>query len=83
MDLDNILPFKLDASYMIVSMLWSSIGVGFWIYGKKQRSAPPLYGGLALIAISWLIMSAFWMSLTAIGILVGIYYWSARSDSDY
>jgi hypothetical protein len=80
MDLDNILPFKLDASYLLASVLWSGIGVGFWVYGKKQRSAPPLVGGIALIAVSCLITSAFWMSLTCIGIIVGIYYWSRQED---
>jgi hypothetical protein len=59
-------------------VLWSGVGAGFWIYGKKQRSAPPLFGGVVLIAISWLISSAFWMSLAAIGIIAGIYYWSRQ-----
>lgn len=75
MDLEHLLP-KLDASYLIVSLVWSAVGGGFWIYGKKQRSAPPLFGGIALIAISWLITSALWMSLAAIGVIAGIYYWS-------
>jgi hypothetical protein len=78
MDLEHILPFKLDASYLLASVLWSGVGAGFWIYGKKQRSAPPLFGGVVLIAISWLISSAFWMSLAAIGIIAGIYYWSRQ-----
>jgi hypothetical protein len=78
MDLDHILPFKLDAGYLVASLLWSAVGAGFWIYGKKQRSAPPLFGGIALIAISWLITSAFWMSLACLGIIAGIYYWSRQ-----
>jgi hypothetical protein len=80
MDLEHILPFKLDASYLFVSMLWSGIGAGFWVYGKKQRTAPPLFGGVALIAISWLVTSAFWMSVAAVGIIVGIYFWSRYED---
>jgi hypothetical protein len=80
MDMDNILPFKLDTSYLFVSMIWSAIGGGYWLYGKKQRSAPPLWGGVALIAISWLITSWIWMSLAAIAIMVGVYYWSKNSD---
>jgi hypothetical protein len=80
MDLDHILPFKLDASYLLASLFWSAVGGGFWIYGKKQRSGPPLVGGIALIAVSWLITSAFWMSLAAIGIIAGIYFWSRQED---
>ena len=78
MDLDHILPFKLDASYLLVSLVWSAVGGGFWIYGKKQRSAPALFGGMGLIAISWLITSALWMSLAAVGIIAGIYFWSRQ-----
>ena len=74
------MPFNLDASYMLASVLWSGIGVGFWVYGKKQRSAPWLYGGVALIAVSCLISSAFWMSVASIGIIAGAYYWSRHED---
>jgi hypothetical protein len=78
MDLEHLLP-KLDASYLIVSVLWSGVGAGFWIYGKKQRTAPPLFGGIALIALTFLITSAFWMSVAAIAVIAGIYFWS-RAD---
>jgi hypothetical protein len=79
MDLEHLGPINLDASYLFVSMIWSAVGMGYWVYGKKQRTAPPLFGGIGLIAISWLINSAFWMSLAAVGIIVGVYYWS-RND---
>jgi hypothetical protein len=80
MDLEHVLPFKLDASYLLASVLWSGIGFGYWVYGKKQRSLPPMVGGVALIVVSCLISSAFWMSVAAIGIIVGIYYWSRYED---
>jgi hypothetical protein len=76
MDLDHLGPINLDSSYLLASLLWSAVGGGYWIYGKKQRTAPPLFGGIALIAISWLISSAFWMSVAGIAIIVGIHYWS-------
>lgn len=78
--MDNLLPFNLDASSMIVSIIWSGIGAGFWVYGKKQRSAPPMFGGVGLIGVTFLISSAFWMSVAAIGIIAGIWYWSQHSD---
>ena len=70
----------MDASYLLVSMFWSAIGGGFWLYGKKQRTAPAMFGGVALIAISWIITSAVWMSLAAIGIIAGIYFWARNED---
>jgi hypothetical protein len=80
MDLSQGIPFKLDAGYLLINMLWSTIGAGFWIYGKKQRTAPPLFGGAALVGICFVITSAFWLSVASIGIIVGIYYWSRVSD---
>lgn len=80
MDLTQLGPINLDANYLFVSMIWSTVGMGYWIYGKKQRTAPPLFGGIALIAISWLINSWVWMSLAAIAIMVGVYYWARNSD---
>lgn len=75
-----MLPIKLDTAYLFLSMFWSAIGAGFWIYGKKQRTGPPLFGGIALIAISWLITSAIWMSLAGIAIIAGIWFWSRQGD---
>jgi hypothetical protein len=73
--------FHLDAGGLIASLFWGGIGLGFFVYGKKQRSAPPLFGGIALLGISYFLAdSAFWMSLAGAGILIGIYYWSRRGD---
>lgn len=80
MDLTQAIPINLNANYLLASLIWSAVGGGFWIYGKKQRTAPPLVGGIALIVVSWAIESAFWMSLTAIGIIFGIWLWSRNSD---
>lgn len=68
--------FNLDTGYLLMSVLWSGVGAGFWVYGKKQRSLVPLFGGIALIAISWLITSPLWMSVTAIGIIAAIWFFS-------
>ncbi|MGO8700038.1 MAG: hypothetical protein ACLQVY_20295 [Limisphaerales bacterium] len=65
-----------DSSVLFASLIWGSIGAGFCIYGKKQGSAPALIGGVALVAVSYLIGSALWMSIAALGILAGVYLWS-------
>ena len=71
--------FHLDTGTLFASLIWSAIGVGFFIFGKRQRSAPPLWGGAALVAISYLISSALWMSVAAIAIIAGIYLWCKNS----
>ena len=70
---------KFDMGGLIASVIWGALGAGYWIYGKKQSSAPALFGGMALVAISiFLADSALWMSLAGVAILFGVHYWSRR-----
>ena len=51
------------SSTLFASLIWGSIGMGFAIYGKKQRTTAPLVGGILLMGISYFIGSALVMSL--------------------
>jgi len=66
-----------NSSTLFASLIWGSIGMGFAIYGKKQRSAVPLVGGILLMGISYLIASALWMSLVGAALIAGI-VWVGR-----
>jgi hypothetical protein len=59
---------------MTASLLWGllfgSIGLGYFIYGKKQRSVVPLVCGLALILFPYFVPNI--MLLVAIGVLLVI-----------
>jgi len=61
-----------NSSGLFASMIWGSIGMGFAIYGKRQGSMVPLFGGVALVAISYFFNSAFYMSLTGVLLVAGI-----------
>jgi hypothetical protein len=73
-------PFSFSTSTLIASLIWGAIGAGFCIYGKKQRTAPAWIGGIALVGISYFISSAIWMSVAAVGIIAGIWFWSRYYD---
>jgi hypothetical protein len=72
------LPFGFSSGSLFASLVWGAVGAGFCIYGKKQRSAPALFGGIALVGISYFINSALWMSVAAVGIIAGIWLWSRQ-----
>jgi hypothetical protein len=78
MDESSPLPLlpHIDSGVFVAAWFWGAIGTGFFVYGMKQRSAPPLFGGIAMVAGSYFIDSALWMSLASVGIMVGIYFWS-------
>jgi len=63
-----------SAHSLIASLIWSSVGLGLFIYGKKQQSMVPLFGGLFLIGISYFIDSALYMTLAAI-VLIAVVSW--------
>jgi hypothetical protein len=72
----SAIPFHIDSGTLVASLIWGAIGAGFFIYGKKQGSAPALVGGAALVAGSYFIGSALWMSVASVGVIAGMYLWS-------
>jgi hypothetical protein len=59
---------------MTASLLWGllfgSIGLGYFIYGKKQRSVVPLVCGLALMLFPYFVPNI--MLLVGMGVLLVI-----------
>ena len=70
----------LNAHYLVASLIWGSVGLGLFIYGKKQQSMAPLFGGLLIIGVSYFIDSALYMSLAAIALLAGVYWLMKQGD---
>lgn len=68
---------SLDASYLFASLIWGSIGVGLWIYAKRQSSFIAFFGGIVILAVSYLVSSAMVMSLIGVGVLA-LMFWLRR-----
>ncbi len=62
---------------LFASLLWGSIGLGYFIYGKKQQSFAAMGGGILMMAVSYFIGSALAMSLVCLGIMAAV-YWLAK-----
>jgi hypothetical protein len=72
--LSNVLsPGMFNESFIWASFFWGTIGGGYLLFARKQRSIPCFLGGVAMIAVSFFISSWFWMSITSIAIMVGVY----------
>ena len=59
---------------LFASLLWGSVGLGYFIYGKKQQSVSPMVGGILMMIASYFIASALLMSLACLGIAAAVYY---------
>ena len=68
---------NFDSSYLFANLIWGSVGVGYWIFGKRQKAMSPMIGGVAMIAVSYFVSSALLMSLICIAVMVGV-YWLAK-----
>ena len=64
----------MDSSSIIIwSVLFGSIGMGFFMYGKKQRSIIPLCSGLALIVFPYFMTSVAMLLIVGV-VLIAIPY---------
>jgi len=60
---------SLDAGWLFLSILISAVGLGIFIYGKKQQRAPQLVAGLVLMGYSYFVSSTVWMLAIAAAVL--------------
>jgi hypothetical protein len=58
----------LDTASLLWGLLFGSIGLGFLVYGRKQRAVIPLLCGLALIIFPYFVSNT--ILLIAIGIVL-------------
>ena len=62
---------------LLWGLLFGSIGLGYFIYGKKQRAAVPLLCGLALMAFPYFVSNTILLVCIGAG-LVAIPYFLRR-----
>ncbi|MDB6086443.1 MAG: hypothetical protein JWN43_4324 [Gammaproteobacteria bacterium] len=58
----------MKASVLLWGLLFSSIGLGFFLYGKKQRAVVPLVCGLVLMIYPYFIPNA--IAVVVIGVVL-------------
>jgi len=65
----------MNPATLLWGLLFSSIGLGFFLYGKKQRAVVPLVCGLVLMIYPYFIANVF--ALVVIGIVLTAvpYFW--------
>jgi len=64
----------LDAKFLLASLLWGSVGVGYFIYGKRQEAVIPMIAGVAMVVVSYFVGSWLWMSLLCFAMIFAAYW---------
>ena len=58
----------MNESWLLWGLLFGSIGLGFFVYGKKQKAVVPMVCGLALMIFPYFISNS--IVLVAIGAML-------------
>ena len=64
----------MTESLWLWGVLFGSIGLGFFIYGKKQRAVVPLLCGVALMVCPYVVPNAYALAAVGIGLMAIPYF---------
>lgn len=72
---------ELDMGMLMSAMLIGAVGMGLFIYGKKQTNIQVLALGLAFMVYPYFVHSVLWMWVIAVAAIAGIYALARFSSS--
>ena len=56
----------MDAGWLILSMVFSTVGLGMFMYGKRAVRFVPLVAGILLMVVPYFVDSLLWMSVACV-----------------
>lgn len=59
----------MDVNWLLLSMVYSTVGLGMFMYGKKAVRFVPLIAGIGLMIVPYLIDSLLWMSIACVALM--------------
>ncbi len=64
----------MSASTLLWGVLFGSIGLGFFVYGRKQRAIVPLVCGVALMVFPYFVSGTAWLVVTGMALMAIPYF---------
>ena len=64
----------MDISILMWGLIFGSIGLGFFVYGKKQKAVIPLFSGIGLMVIPYFISNIFILVISDIFLIALPYF---------
>jgi hypothetical protein len=59
-----------NPSTLIWGVIFGSIGLGFFVYGKKQKAVVPLFCGIGLMVFPYFISNVYMLVLSGVVLAV-------------
>jgi predicted membrane protein len=64
----------LDTSSLLWGILFSSIGLAFFVYGKRQKTIVPLACGIALMVFPYFVSNTIVLVLVGLALIAVPYF---------
>jgi hypothetical protein len=64
----------MNESSLLWGVVFGSVGLGYFVYGKKQRAIVPLFCGVALMVVPYFISGAWLLVLVGAAIAAIPYF---------
>jgi hypothetical protein len=61
--------FAMNINWLLLSMVYSTIGLGMFMYGRRAVRIIPLVAGLALMVVPYFFSSLLWMSVVNVALM--------------
>lgn len=60
---------------LVWGMLFGAIGMGYFVYGKRQSALLPLMCGIGLMVFPYFVTGTLWMLLVGAALMAAPWYW--------
>jgi len=60
----------MDAASLLLGVLFSGIGLGFFIYGRKQNAGIPMLSGVLLLVFPYFVANIYLMLAIGIALIL-------------
>ena len=64
----------VSVSWLLWGLLFGSIGLGFFVYGKRQRAVVPLVCGMALMVFPYFVSSTILIVVIGVALMAIPYF---------
>lgn len=64
----------MNGSLLLWGLLFSSIGMGFFMYGRKQKRSVPLVCGIVLMIYPYFVPSTIWLVVIGVALCALPYF---------
>ena len=64
----------MNSTSLAIGILTGAIGVGYFIYGKRQTKFAPLVAGMALCVYPYFVDSVLWLVVIGAGLVAAPFF---------